>query len=124
MIRKASSNENTPNGSISINIVVTPFFYQTGWFLAGIVFLLVGLGYLYYRRRLAKLEKEKLRIEKIVELRTEELNTAIEQLESSETALKQSNHLKEQIIATVLHDIKSHLFSMRMKEEIAGQELA
>lgn len=119
MIRKAGSNENTPNGSISINIVVTPFFYQTGWFLAGIVLLLVGLGYLYYRRRLAKLEKEKLRIEKIVELRTEELNTAIDQLENSETALKQSNHVKEQIIATVLHDIKSPLFSMRM----AGKSL-
>lgn len=119
MIRKAGSNDNTPNGSISIDIVVTPFFYQTGWFLAGIVLLLVGLGYLYYRRRLAKLEKEKLRIEKIVELRTEELNAAIQQLESSETALKQSNHVKEQIIATVLHDIKSPLFSMRM----AGKSL-
>lgn len=119
VIRKAGSNDETPNGSISINIIVTPFFYQTGWFLAGIVLLLAGLGYLYYRRRLAKLEKEKLRIEKIVELRTEELNAAIEQLESSETALKQSNHVKEQIIATVLHDIKSPLFSMR----IAGKSL-
>ncbi|MBO9635787.1 MAG: hypothetical protein J7578_21965, partial [Chitinophagaceae bacterium] len=119
VIRKAGSNETMPNGNISIEIVVTPFFYQTGWFLAGIVLLLVGLGYLYYRRRLAKLEKEKLKIEKIVELRTEELNTAIAQLESSETALKQSNHVKEQIIATVLHDIKSPLFSMRM----AGKSL-
>lgn len=119
VIRKAGSNDNTPNGSISIDITVTPFFYQTGWFLAGILLLLVSLGYLYYRRRLAKLQKEKLKIEKIVELRTEELNAAIQQLESSETALKQSNHVKEQIIATVLHDIKSPLFSMRM----AGKSL-
>ncbi|RZS71038.1 sensor histidine kinase [Pseudobacter ginsenosidimutans] len=119
MFRKAGSNKDTPNASIAINIIVSPFFYQTGWFLAGIVLLMASLGYLYSRRRLAKLEKEKLKIEKIVELRTEELNAAIVQLENSEIALKQSNHVKEQIVATVLHDIKSPLFSMRM----AGKSL-
>jgi signal transduction histidine kinase len=119
MFRKAGSNNDTPNGSIAIKLVVTPFFYQTGWFFAGVVLSMVCLGYLYSRRRLAKLEKEKFKIEKIVELRTEELNAAIQQLESSETALKQSNHVKEQIIATVLHDIKSPLFSLR----IAGKSL-
>ncbi|WP_127132884.1 sensor histidine kinase [Pseudoflavitalea rhizosphaerae] len=119
MFRKAGSNKDTPNGGIAINLIVTPFFYQTGWFLAGIVLLMACLGYLYSRRRLAKLEKEKQKIEKIVDLRTEELNAAIVQLENSEIALKQSNHVKEQIIATVLHDIKSPLFSMRM----AGKSL-
>ena len=119
MVRKAGSNKNTANGSIAIKIIVTPFFYQTGWFFAGVVLLIISLGYLYSRRRLAKVEKEKFKIEKIVELRTEELNTAIQQLESSETALKQSNQVKEQIIATVLHDIKSPLFSLR----IAGKSL-
>ena len=119
MVRKAGSNKNTANGSIAIKIIVTPFFYQTGWFFAGVVLLIISLGYLYSRRRLAKVEKEKFKIEKIVELRTEELNTAIQQLESSETALKQSNQVKEQIIATVLHDIKSPLFSLR----VAGKSL-
>jgi signal transduction histidine kinase len=117
--RKAGSNIDTPNSSIAIKIIVTPFFYQTGWFFAGVVLSMIFLGYLYSRRRLAKLEKEKLKIEKIVELRTEELNAAIQQLEDSETALKQSNQVKEQIVATILHDIKSPLFSMR----IAGKSL-
>ena len=119
IFRKAGGIHDIPNGSITIKIIVSPFFYETGWFFSGVVLLIICLGYLYSRRRLAKLEKEKLKIEKIVELRTEELNAAIQQLENSETALKQSNHVKEQIIATVLHDIKSPLFSMRM----AGKSL-
>ncbi|MGN6420652.1 MAG: ATP-binding protein [Pseudobacter sp.] len=114
MFRKAGSDQNTPNAGIALKIEVTPFFYQTGWFFGGVVLLIIFLGYLYSRRRLSKLRKEKIRIENIVKLRTEELNAAIQQLEESETALKQSNHVKEQIIATVLHDIRSPLFSLRM----------
>ncbi|WP_300602335.1 sensor histidine kinase [Niabella sp.] len=114
MFRKAGSNEHTPGGSISVNITVTPFFYRTGWFFAGIVLLIGGLVYMSSRRRVAKLEKEKLKIEKIVETRTEKLSTAVQQLEDSEIALKKSNEVKEQIISTVLHDIRSPLFSMRI----------
>jgi len=114
MFRKAGSNDHTPDGSIAINIVVTPFFYKTGWFFLSIVLLIFGAGYLYSRRRLSKLKKEKLKIEKIVELRTEKLSTAVQQLEHSEFALKKSNEVKEQIISTVLHDIRSPLFSMRI----------
>lgn len=119
MFRKAGSDPGSPNAGIAIKIEVPPFFYQTGWFFGGVVLLLLFLGYLYSRRRLTKLKKEKIRIENIVALRTEELNAAIQQLEKSETALKVSNHVKEQIIATVLHDIRSPLFSLRM----AGKSL-
>lgn len=114
VIRKAGSNSNTLNGNITLNLVVTPFFYQTGLFFFGTILLIVLLGYLYSRRRLKKLEKEKLKIEKIVEVRTGELSDAIHQLENSETALKKSNEVKEQIIATVLHDLRSPLYSMRV----------
>lgn len=113
-VRKAGSNSDTPNGNITLNMVVTPFFYRTSWFLGGIILLIASLGYLYARRRVVKLEKEKVKIEKIVEVRTEELSAAIHQLENSETALKKSNEVKEQIIATVLHDLRSPLFSMRV----------
>ncbi|MBO9594432.1 MAG: hypothetical protein J7599_16130 [Niabella sp.] len=112
--RKAGSNAHTPDGSITMNITVAPFFYKTGWFFAGVVLLIVGLGYVTARRRLAKLEKEKLKIEKIVELRTETLSTTVQQLEHSELALKKSNEVKEQIISTVLHDIRSPLFSLKI----------
>jgi signal transduction histidine kinase len=113
-IRKAGSDHTTPNGHITLKVIVTPFFYQTIWFFLGILLLIICCGYWYSRRRLAKLEKEKLKIEKIVDLRTTELSTAVQQLEHSETALKKSNEVKEQIIATVLHDLKSPLFSMRV----------
>nr|WP_240966309.1 HAMP domain-containing sensor histidine kinase [Pseudoflavitalea sp. G-6-1-2] len=119
MIRKAGNNSDTLNSSIAIQIIVPPFFYQTAWFFAGVVLLIICLGYWYSRIRLSRLKKENIRIEEIVELRTEELNAAIQQLENSEKALKQSNHVKEQITAIVLHDIKSPLFSLR----IAGKSL-
>ncbi|MCF3108992.1 hypothetical protein LL912_09405 [Niabella sp. CC-SYL272] len=114
MFRKAGSDDHASNGHIAIHITVTPFFYKTGWFFVGIVLLVIGLGYVFLRRRLAKLEKEKLKIEKVVALRTEKLLTAVQQLEDSEIALKKSNEVKEQIISTVLHDIRSPLFSMRI----------
>lgn len=114
IIRKAGSSPTTPNGSINLKVVVQPFFYQTLWFFLGIILLIVGFGYWYSRRRLHKLEKEKVKIEKIVELRTTELSTAVQQLEYSQTALQKSNEVKEQIITTVLHDLRSPLYSMRV----------
>lgn len=113
-IRKAGSNNFTPYGSITLKVVVNPFFYQTIWFFLSILLLIICGGYWYSRRRVVKLQKEKLKIEKIVDLRTAELSTAVEQLEESRTALKKSNQVKEQIIATVLHDLRSPLFSMRV----------
>ncbi len=113
-IRKAGSHSFTPYGNITLKIAVSPFFYQTIWFFLGILLLIICIGFWYSRRRLIKLKKEKLKIEKIVELRTAELSTAVEQLEDSRTALKKSNQVKEQIITTVLHDLRSPLFSMRV----------
>lgn len=113
-IRKAGSNSFTPYGSITLKVVVNPFFYQTIWFFLGLFLLIIGGGYWYSRRRLVKLKKEKLKIEKLVDIRTTELSTAVQELEESRTALKKSNEVKEQIIATVLHDLKSPLYSMRV----------
>lgn len=113
-IRKAGGSLSTPNDSIRVMLEVSPFFYQTVWFFSGILVLIICMGYWYSRRRLVKLEKEKLKIEQIVEVRTMELSSAVQQLEHSKTALKKSNEVKEQIIATVLHDLRSPLFSMRM----------
>lgn len=113
-VRKAGTNSKTIYGSILIEIEVRPFFYQTWWFFLGILVITLSCAIWYSRRRFAKMEKEKLKIEKIVTRRTIELNTAIQELEQSQHALKNSNEVKEQIIATVLHDVKSPLYTMRV----------
>lgn len=113
-IRKAGSHTFTPYGNITLKVVVSPFFYQTTLFFLGILLLIIFGGYWYSRRRVIKLKKEKLKIEKIVDTRTTELSTAVQQLEESRTALRKSNEVKEQVIATVLHDLKSPLYSMRV----------
>ena len=103
IIRKAGYR----NGEIIIQVTVLPEFYNTWWFYTLSILSAATIIYILVKRRVAFLIKENQKIEKLVQLRTRELNQTVGKLEDSENALQHSNRIKEQVIAMVLHDLRS-----------------
>ncbi len=65
-----------------IIVVVKPYFYQTIWFYVLIIVLFMGIAFGIYKFRVNQLKRQKLALEKIIELRTDEIrqkNTALQQ---------------------------------------------
>lgn len=98
-------DENTQQ--LVLHVAVLPYFYNTWWFYSLILLLFAVSGYIISRQRIATLKRKNLEIERIVAARTAELRHTTDKLEISEIALKRSNKVKEQIIAMVLHDLRS-----------------
>lgn len=107
IIRKAGFHSEEHVDKITLHFEVLPHFYNTWWFYSLMLLLFAIAGYFISRRNITALKRKNLQIERMVAARTAELRQATKQLEVSEKALQQSNKVKEQIIAMVLHDLRS-----------------
>jgi len=98
---------------------VTPFFYETYLFKVLLVVLSIIVVAAVFERRERVTRERKRKLEALVNKRTEELKISVKklshtivELEESENHLKKSHLLKDDLIAVVLHDIRSPLFNM------------
>ncbi|MFK8006773.1 MAG: ATP-binding protein [Saprospiraceae bacterium] len=91
---------------IILPLIISKPFYLTIWFFTGAIFLLVGLLYGLFRYRLFRLEKEKLRLEKIVDERTKELAGQTKKL-------KKYNQMKDEFFAIIAHDLRGPVVSFQ-----------
>lgn len=107
LIKKMGYDRSPLTETLNLHFEVLPYFYNTWWFYTLMLLLFGIIGYIISRRRIAALKHKNLEIERIVNARTSELRLTANKLEASEDALKQSNKVKEQIIAMVLHDLRS-----------------
>lgn len=96
-------------GEFVLPIGVQPWFYNTWWFYVFCICISVGIGYLLFKRRLTKLQKEAQALENVISDRTRELKSAVDELARSEMALLESNRFKDHVITMVLHDMRSPL---------------
>lgn len=107
LIKKMGYDKSSSNGSLRLRFEVLPYFYNTWWFYTMMLLLFALAGYIISRRRIATLKRKNLEVERLVNARTAELRLTTTELEVSQEALKQSNRVKEQIIAMILHDLRS-----------------
>jgi ligand-binding sensor domain-containing protein/signal transduction histidine kinase len=95
----------------SASFVLSPHFYQTGWFiaLAVVVFLTTGPSFYFYRMRNMKKRKEDL--EHLVQERTGELQKTLNNLKEMQTQLILSEKMASlgQLTAGIAHEIKNPL---------------
>jgi signal transduction histidine kinase len=103
---KGSNNEGVWNEeSVSVNIVITPPWWQTWWFRGAVLLLAVGLLYAGFRWRVSSVEKQKQQLEQEVVDRTLELTEINRQLQMAKEEAEETAVLEErQRLARDLHD--------------------
>jgi signal transduction histidine kinase len=109
LVRRNRGQMSGADSGFELPIYVKPWFYNTWWFYLFCICTSVFLGYLLFKRRFTKLEREAQQLEKVISDRTHELKNAVEDLARSEMALLESNRFKDHVITMVLHDMRSPL---------------
>ncbi|WP_291723861.1 two-component regulator propeller domain-containing protein [Bernardetia sp.] len=79
---KATNADGVWSEEKSIFIKVTPPFYKTWWFLIVAPLIVLTVGYLLYKNRIAQIEKRNLKLEQTVKERTAEIKVKNEELVS------------------------------------------
>lgn len=86
---KSTTSDGLPVENIKeINVIITPPFWQTSYFVFGIVVFVLFVIWLIFRIRLNSLQQYNKRLEKKVSDRTAQLTLKTQQLEQSQLELK------------------------------------
>lgn len=107
LIRKALKMETGQYQTISLNIIVMPKFYNTWQFYLFIFVATALLFFLVLRLRIRLFKERNRKLEYLVAIQTKDMNQTIHKLAQSGRELKSSNRTKDNIITTVLHDLRS-----------------
>lgn len=121
VVRKITGIEHGQYTRLILPVSVRPYWYNTTFFYLFLLllFLLSMFGLVKLRTRLLLVRNRKLQTQ--VALQTRDLNRMVHQLTQSEEALKQSNQAKDNIITTVLHDLRSPIrFIYTISKHIAS----
>lgn len=117
------------NNPTKINFNIQPYYWQTWWFNALIIFLLILLIASYYVYRIYSIKKQNRILEELVRERTIKLEEEVkirrekeEALKESEENLRQINISKDKLFSIISHDLRSPFqgilgFASILKEE-------
>lgn len=104
-IRASVNGKNWNKQSIKLTIVKEPYIWQTWYFWAVFVLLLIIISMSLIRRRIWKSKQEKRKLAMLVNVKTKELNEAIDEL-------SESNVTKDRLFSIIAHDLRNPLNSL------------
>ncbi|MDA3616448.1 sensor histidine kinase [Polluticaenibacter yanchengensis] len=108
-VKKKGINSDDSTHRLSFRIHIKPPFYRTALFYGLMAACLLLIIIFIVKRRIKSLKAESEKLEQVVKERTMTLSETIKSLEISEKALEEGNNLRENIIAMILHDLRSPL---------------
>ncbi len=122
VIRKVTGIEPGQYIHITLPIQVKPYWYNTSLFYGLLLLLAIVLVFWLTKLRTEMLQARNRKLKTQVALQTRDLNRMVRQLTQSEEALKESNQTKDNIITTVLHDLRSPIrFIYTISKHIASR---
>ena len=107
IVSKVAGMEPGQYTSIRLPVQVHPYWYNTRLFYLVLLLLTFTLIFWLTKLRTQVLRARNRKLKTQVALQTRDLNRMVRQLTQSEDALKESNQTKDNIITTVLHDLRS-----------------
>lgn len=101
---------------ISLKITIIPPFYKTVWFYWMLFVLMSGLIFLFVRLRVYKLQQDKLKLQQLVDMKTQALQEknykVIEQnkqIKKINNTLEEYNKTRDKVFSIIAHDLRSPL---------------
>ena len=130
---KGSNNDGVWNEQgVSVNITITPPFWQAGWFRFFAVLFLLGMAVLVHIIRERNIKAQNLKLEVQVKTRTSEIANANQRLESAYKELKDTEYQLAQsekmaslgtLAAGVAHDIDDPAESIKSAADSSSRLL-
>jgi signal transduction histidine kinase/CheY-like chemotaxis protein len=103
---KASNDDGIWNEEgTSLIIHILPPWWETWWFTTSVALVIFAMGVAFYRLRVRAIKIQNKKLERLVSLRTKELQIANQELVSME-------RVKENMLAVMSHEIRTPLNSM------------
>lgn len=90
-----------------IEVGITPYFYKSGWFYLFLAVATCMAIYLFYKRKTRSYREQKARLEKEVELRTQELAVQNKQLEAMAQHVKEITEEKIAFFTNITHEFRT-----------------
>ena len=90
-----------------IEVGITPYFYKSGWFYLLLAVATCMAIYLFYKRKTRSYREQKARLEKEVELRTQELAVQNKQLETMAQHVKEITEEKIAFFTNITHEFRT-----------------
>ena len=90
-----------------IKVGITPYFYKSGWFYLLLAIAICIAIYLFYKRKTRSYREQKARLEKEVELRTQELAVQNKQLETMAQHVKEITEEKIAFFTNITHEFRT-----------------
>lgn len=95
-----------------LTFTILPPFWQTSWFRLIAIVVIVGLIYIIFWWRLRSIKAQKLRLEKLVDIKTIELKQEVEERKKAQTKAEESDKLKTAFLANMSHEIRTPVNSI------------
>lgn len=90
-----------------VNVRIVPYFYKTGWFYVGGLFVFSVLAWLFYHRKMKRYRAQRAELEQKVEERTQELAIQNRQLEVMAEQVKEATEEKITFFTNITHEFRT-----------------
>jgi signal transduction histidine kinase/ligand-binding sensor domain-containing protein len=116
---KASNSDGIIGDKVTtVPVVVKPAWWETLLFKILFVVVALSLIILYVRVQLKKSEQEQIKLEKLVQQRTKEINEQKEHIEKQKAELEIVNQTKDKFISIIGHDLRNPISTIDQFNEL------
>ncbi|MCD4666044.1 MAG: response regulator, partial [Bacteroidales bacterium] len=91
----------------TFNFTILPPFWKTTWFIVAAVIFILSLIILIFRLRIRNIKAQKIRLEKLVNEKTLELQEEASERKKAQAIAEQADNLKTAFLANMSHEIRT-----------------